>query len=340
MRFITASYPELSLAGMLVYHTLLVLSLAKGKKHCSKPYVALLAFFELILASVLLAGFYRSNRSLWFWNMVLMSARNILCLLWVWIALEMSGFRPAHLNPRAVVAVLAVPIAFATAMLFCDPVLHWYWASVSFEGGFLVVERGALGIAFLVYCQTLIWIGFIVFLVGIPWHFGRERARLILFFISFSIMFAGDSLWRLGFSVPGVTDPLALTVAIGSFIQAFSAASIGFPLAREPVTGKVIAAAAEKEISNDSSEGESASPRAARSVEAVLSGVGELSARQREIASLVVSGLTYRAIAERFGCTERTIKYHMGEILDKCALETREQFIAWVAVRRVEGIRG
>lgn len=339
MRFLTAPYPGLSIAGMLVYHTLLVLSLAKGRRHCSKPYVALLGFFELILVSVLLAGLSSSIRSLWFWNMVLMSVRNILCLLWVWIALEMSGFRPARLDPRVAALTLGLPIVFATMVLFLDPVLHWYWSSVSFEGRVLVAKRGALGVAFLVYCQSLIWVGFIVFLVGIPRHFGRERARLILFFISFSMMFAGDTLWRLGFSVPGVDDPLAFTVAIASFIQAFSAAIIGFPLAREPVTGKAIAAAAIQETSTDNREIETARSRSARSAEDVLSLVGELSVRQREIASLVVSGLTYRAIAERFGCTERTIKYHMGEILDKCALETREQFIAWVAVRRVEGNR-
>jgi DNA-binding NarL/FixJ family response regulator len=58
---------------------------------------------------------------------------------------------------------------------------------------------------------------------------------------------------------------------------------------------------------------------------------GPLSARQVQILTLVAQGQTYRQVAETIGITERTVKYHMAEILDRLHLDNRAQVIAYAA---------
>jgi two-component system NarL family response regulator len=56
-----------------------------------------------------------------------------------------------------------------------------------------------------------------------------------------------------------------------------------------------------------------------------------LSSRQRQILTLVAQGQTYRQVAEAIGIAERTVKYHMAEILDRLHLDNRAQVIAYAA---------
>ncbi len=67
--------------------------------------------------------------------------------------------------------------------------------------------------------------------------------------------------------------------------------------------------------------------------EAEAQGLGEagLSARQTQILTLVAQGQTYQQVAETIGIAERTVKYHMAEILDRLHLENRAQVIAYAA---------
>jgi DNA-binding NarL/FixJ family response regulator len=58
---------------------------------------------------------------------------------------------------------------------------------------------------------------------------------------------------------------------------------------------------------------------------------GALSPRQVQILTLVAQGQTYRQVADTIGITERTVKYHMAEILDRLHLENRAQVIAYAA---------
>lgn len=58
---------------------------------------------------------------------------------------------------------------------------------------------------------------------------------------------------------------------------------------------------------------------------------GPLSARQTQILTLVAQGQTYRQVAETIGIAERTVKYHMAEILDRLHLDNRAQVIAYAA---------
>lgn len=56
-----------------------------------------------------------------------------------------------------------------------------------------------------------------------------------------------------------------------------------------------------------------------------------LNPRQLQILTLVAQGQTYREVGETVGIAERTVKYHMGEILDRLHLENRAQVIAYAA---------
>jgi two-component system NarL family response regulator len=59
--------------------------------------------------------------------------------------------------------------------------------------------------------------------------------------------------------------------------------------------------------------------------------VSELSSRQLQILTLVAQGQTYRQVAETIGLAERTVKYHMAEILERLHLQNRAQVIAYAA---------
>ena len=58
---------------------------------------------------------------------------------------------------------------------------------------------------------------------------------------------------------------------------------------------------------------------------------GGLSKRELEVASLVASGMTSRAIAERLFLSERTVESHLEHILTKLGFSSRAQVVVWVA---------
>lgn len=54
-----------------------------------------------------------------------------------------------------------------------------------------------------------------------------------------------------------------------------------------------------------------------------------LSPRQVEVLTLVARGLTYKEVGAKLFLAEVTIKYHMGEIIERLQLENRRQAIAY-----------
>jgi len=54
----------------------------------------------------------------------------------------------------------------------------------------------------------------------------------------------------------------------------------------------------------------------------------QLTARQLQILRLVAEGLSYKEVGARLYLSPRTIKYHMGEIMDRLHLHTRAQVLA------------
>jgi DNA-binding NarL/FixJ family response regulator len=57
----------------------------------------------------------------------------------------------------------------------------------------------------------------------------------------------------------------------------------------------------------------------------------DLTARQREILTLIVEGMTYEQMGKTLCLSERTIRYHVGEIIQRLNLENRAQVIAYAA---------
>jgi two-component system NarL family response regulator len=57
----------------------------------------------------------------------------------------------------------------------------------------------------------------------------------------------------------------------------------------------------------------------------------DLTARQREILTLIAQGMSYDEMGKTLGLTERTIRYHMEEIIQRLHLKNRSQVIAYAA---------
>ncbi len=57
----------------------------------------------------------------------------------------------------------------------------------------------------------------------------------------------------------------------------------------------------------------------------------ELTPRQVEILTLVAQGLTYPQVGETLHLSEPTVRYHMGEILERLHLKNRAQVIVYAA---------
>jgi DNA-binding NarL/FixJ family response regulator len=56
---------------------------------------------------------------------------------------------------------------------------------------------------------------------------------------------------------------------------------------------------------------------------------GGLTAREREVATLIAQGKTSREIAERLVVSERTAEVHVSNILGKLGFTSRAQIAAW-----------
>ena len=70
--------------------------------------------------------------------------------------------------------------------------------------------------------------------------------------------------------------------------------------------------------------------RRSRSVEPAIDHHGvRLTKRQEEVLGLVASGLTYKEVAARLAVSERTVRYHMSEMINRLHLEHRSQLLAY-----------
>ena len=56
--------------------------------------------------------------------------------------------------------------------------------------------------------------------------------------------------------------------------------------------------------------------------EAEREATSSLSQREREVTQLLAKGLLYKQIAERLGCSERTVKFHKARIAEKLGVRT------------------
>jgi two-component system NarL family response regulator len=62
-----------------------------------------------------------------------------------------------------------------------------------------------------------------------------------------------------------------------------------------------------------------------------------LSSRQAQVLGLVSQGLLYKEVGEALGISERTVKYHMGEIVQRLHLHSRAEIIAYARSHGLDG---
>jgi len=55
--------------------------------------------------------------------------------------------------------------------------------------------------------------------------------------------------------------------------------------------------------------------------------VEPLTARERQVLGLLAEGLTNKAIAERLGISDHTVKFHVNAVLGKLGVESRSEAI-------------
>lgn len=56
-----------------------------------------------------------------------------------------------------------------------------------------------------------------------------------------------------------------------------------------------------------------------------------LNPRQREVLMLMAQGLTYKTISTQLSISERTVRYHVDEILKRLQVQSRSEAIAYIA---------
>ncbi len=74
--------------------------------------------------------------------------------------------------------------------------------------------------------------------------------------------------------------------------------------------------------------GESVFPNRAPNVEIGEAWTDDLSDMQKRILRLYIQGNSYAAIARKCFIEEVTVKYHMGQMLQKCGFQTKQQLVA------------
>jgi two-component system NarL family response regulator len=83
-----------------------------------------------------------------------------------------------------------------------------------------------------------------------------------------------------------------------------------------------------EEFKRSSNSKEPISPKSSEKKTEAPSG-SKLNARQIEVLRLVADGLSYKEVGARLFLSERTIKYHMAEIMNRLHLENRAQVLAF-----------
>lgn len=69
---------------------------------------------------------------------------------------------------------------------------------------------------------------------------------------------------------------------------------------------------------------------------AATQGAVQLTEREAEVLRLLASGLSStRALARRLGCAERTVKFHVGNVLDKLRVRSRAEAVSYALRHRL-----
>ena len=121
----------------------------------------------------------------------------------------------------------------------------------------------------------------------------------------------------------GATGYLLKSISGNAFIEALRGLEQGTPPYSPGLASRLLREFAKLSGTEDGS------PRLAnRPKEPEAQAIG-LTERQTEVLRLVAQGLTYREVGERLSLSERTVRFHMTEIISRLHLQNRNQVLAY-----------
>jgi two-component system NarL family response regulator len=121
----------------------------------------------------------------------------------------------------------------------------------------------------------------------------------------------------------GAYGYLLKSIDINELVEALNQVRVGTP----PFSPGLAAKLLEEFARVNNPKGPTPSKKSGENGETTSGGV--LNARQIEVLRLVAGGLSYKEVGVRLFLSERTIKYHMTEIMNRLHLENRTQVLAF-----------
>ena len=121
----------------------------------------------------------------------------------------------------------------------------------------------------------------------------------------------------------GACGYLIKNIDTETLVEALDQAQEGTPPFSPGLAGKLL-----NEFARVGNGNEPASPSSSTTPDQASS-AAVLSSRQLQVLRLVADGLSYKEVGARLYLSPRTVKYHMGEIIDRLHLENRSQVVAY-----------
>ncbi len=137
----------------------------------------------------------------------------------------------------------------------------------------------------------------------------------------------------------GACGYLLKSINASTLIESLTQAQAGIPPFSPGLAGKLLKEFAQLSgLSGASPTAETRSDSDAIATPARTAGnssVSRLSSRQTEVLTLVAEGLSYKEVGARLFISPRTVRYHMGEIMNQLHMENRAQVLAYAGRRGI-----
>ena len=121
----------------------------------------------------------------------------------------------------------------------------------------------------------------------------------------------------------GASGYLLKSISGNAFIEALRGLEQGTPPFSPGLASRLLSEFAKLSSTEEGLPGLARRPKGR---EAQANGLTE---RQTEVLRLVAQGLTYREVGERLSLSERTVRFHMTEIISRLHLQNRNQVLAY-----------
>lgn len=125
----------------------------------------------------------------------------------------------------------------------------------------------------------------------------------------------------------GASGYLLKSISGQAFIDALHGLAEGVPPFSPGLAARLLAEFAR--LAEQATAPPTASPTASPPDPSAASTATPLTPREIDVLQLVAAGLTYKEVGQRLALSERTVRYHMAEIMHRLHLEHRSQVIAY-----------